>query len=504
MQKMEFKVNDMIIENMNNSNENDRMNGRMNYSPIDSNDKNKLQSGNEQSNDSNQTSTMDYNLNDLTADQVRDADSDIDRVNDSKPSCTEAVMGRRSESEAEYRSEPVVERAENVNYSRNAKANHNKRYLDELSEQNVVFSNRAFNAIISETYAKHPVETGGILLGHVLDNGFWIVTEVIPPGKNSVNEYAFFEYDADFVNYLANRVAQQYELPPRVLGLWHRHPGNMDTFSSTDDQTNFAFSHANRPFGAISGLVNIDPDLRLTLYHVMINDRSRVQYQKMNFEVGDVLIPDEFVKLKFSKSDKKPSMQDDVTADAPVRNPEPALDSTAQTQPTQKSNKVIVVIWEAILMFLLTVNILITGIDHYAFKSRFVPGMAAEKSSNQKAIPTIYSASAEAEERNASVTATSGFNVSDGLPTDGRFSPTEAYRSTPQESFVDEITADDNIRSGSPGVLNYNVGQPISAAPEANDGSLNKTDFTNSGDVQTPLAPPIQSGTPNNVLPPQD
>ena len=45
----------------------------------------------------------------------------------------------------------------------------------------VVFSQRAFNAIVTETIDKHPIETGGILLGYVLDNGAWIVVENIPP-----------------------------------------------------------------------------------------------------------------------------------------------------------------------------------------------------------------------------------------------------------------------------------------------------------------------------------
>ena len=52
--------------------------------------------------------------------------------------------------------------------------------------QLVVFSNKAYNAIIIESFDKDPVETGGILLGHVLDNGVWIVMEVLPAGINSI------------------------------------------------------------------------------------------------------------------------------------------------------------------------------------------------------------------------------------------------------------------------------------------------------------------------------
>lgn len=37
--------------------------------------------------------------------------------------------------------------------------------------QMVIFSDKAYNAIIRESFEKDPVETGGILLGHALDNG---------------------------------------------------------------------------------------------------------------------------------------------------------------------------------------------------------------------------------------------------------------------------------------------------------------------------------------------
>ena len=39
------------------------------------------------------------------------------------------------------------------------------------NEPYVVFSQRAFNSIVTETIHKNPVETGGILIGYVLDNG---------------------------------------------------------------------------------------------------------------------------------------------------------------------------------------------------------------------------------------------------------------------------------------------------------------------------------------------
>jgi len=160
----------------------------------------------------------------------------------------------------------------------------------------IVFSDRAYNAIIDETFRKHPLETGGILLGHVLDGGAWIVMEVLPPGPNAVHQTAFFEYDEKFVNYLANSVASKYEIPLFTLGLWHRHPGNYDKFSSVDDGTNLKFAKLSK-VGAISGLVNVDPEFRFQIWHVS----DPLHYEAVNFEVGDDMIPKQYFVLKHMK-----------------------------------------------------------------------------------------------------------------------------------------------------------------------------------------------------------
>ena len=171
----------------------------------------------------------------------------------------------------------------------------------------VVFSDKAYNAIIRETFEWDPVETGGILLGHILDNGCWIVMEVLPPGysegregDNVHHEMGYFEYNQRFVNYLANSVATQYKIPLELLGLWHRHPGSMDYFSSTDDGTNKTFASQN-PNGAISGLVNVDPKLRMTMYYIRHNDTGigRPNYLIVAVEVGSELIPEEYLELRY-------------------------------------------------------------------------------------------------------------------------------------------------------------------------------------------------------------
>ncbi len=166
--------------------------------------------------------------------------------------------------------------------------------------QCVIFSEEAYNAIITETFKKDPYETGGILLGHILDNGNWIVMEVLPPGPRSIFQYAYFEYDEQFVNYVAQNESKKYEQELQLLGLWHRHPGSMDTFSGTDDGTNRTFAGLH-PKGAISGLVNIDPRFRFTMYHVS----NPLRYSKVDIAVGNDLIPEKYFKWKYYDEDKE-------------------------------------------------------------------------------------------------------------------------------------------------------------------------------------------------------
>ncbi len=168
--------------------------------------------------------------------------------------------------------------------------------------QTVVFTQRAFNAIVTETISKHPIETGGIFLGYILDNGTWIVVENIAPGFKSTHQAAYFEYDKDFVTYLANVIANQYKGNLRILGLWHRHPGDFDKFSSTDDETNRNYANDSE-HGAISALVNCDPKFRLSMFHVSQNG----EYHDAEWFVdeGD-LIPQELLELYYTDVDNLP------------------------------------------------------------------------------------------------------------------------------------------------------------------------------------------------------
>lgn len=155
----------------------------------------------------------------------------------------------------------------------------------------VIFSNRAYIALLSETQEKITTETGGIFLGFY-ENNTWYIVESIDPGPNSIFEVAYFEYDQKYVNHLINKIARLYKKNLSLLGLWHRHPGSFDIFSNTDDGTNRTYAQL-APQGAISALVNIDPTFRLTVYHVPKN----LRYEKIPYQVGDQYFPNDVLSL---------------------------------------------------------------------------------------------------------------------------------------------------------------------------------------------------------------
>ena len=125
-----------------------------------------------------------------------------------------------------------------------------------------------------------------------------------------------------FVN-MANVVANQYQKQISVLGLWHRHPSSFDQFSHTDDETNRKFAMGT-PCGAISGLVNCDPQLRLTMYHV---DKD-VNYTQIDWVVDDgSIIPEEYLKLRYETAENLPSP--DLIINQQTDNPQMPLSENA-------------------------------------------------------------------------------------------------------------------------------------------------------------------------------
>jgi len=175
----------------------------------------------------------------------------------------------------------------------------------------VYLSDSAYRDIVLET-AEHPtIETGGILIGAAVE-GAWYVVEVLDPGPRTVRSAAYFEYNHTYATHLANKVARRYQATLRLLGLWHRHPGSLDVFSSVDDDTHVEYLELLRG-SFVSMLVNVDPDFRMTFYRVDAGGR-RPRYSRLEFEVGDGRFPATLLQRKdageVARSLRRPSLRD--------------------------------------------------------------------------------------------------------------------------------------------------------------------------------------------------
>jgi proteasome lid subunit RPN8/RPN11 len=150
----------------------------------------------------------------------------------------------------------------------------------------VLLSGQALSDILHETAEHFATETGGVLLGAVEGNR-WYVAEVLDPGPGATLTHSYFEYNHNYLTHLANKTARRYKTPLRLLGLWHRHPGSLDRFSGTDDRTNTLYvERCGGP--VVSGLVNLDPDFRLTFYQVTF---PPLHYTPVAYRVGDAFFP---------------------------------------------------------------------------------------------------------------------------------------------------------------------------------------------------------------------
>ncbi len=149
----------------------------------------------------------------------------------------------------------------------------------------VVLSNRAYIQIFNESQSRIQTETGGLLLGH-FDEGVWYVVEASDPGINAKFYNAYHEGDDVYENHVCGVISRTYKHPLVFLGMWHRHPGSLDSFSGTDDRTNYKYA-GSAGNGCISAIINYDPDFRITFYYVEQAPNHQVYYTKVDIEVGD-------------------------------------------------------------------------------------------------------------------------------------------------------------------------------------------------------------------------
>lgn len=147
----------------------------------------------------------------------------------------------------------------------------------------IVISDRAYASIIAEALSRDPDETGGILLG-IIDKGTWYVVEATDPGLSTFHNRVHHEMDEKYHNHIYPVISRLYEKDLCLLGLWHRHPGALNTFSSDDNRTNASYSEAIGN-GTLSFLLNFVPDAQLSCYY--LDDKGTGSYFRPEVKIGD-------------------------------------------------------------------------------------------------------------------------------------------------------------------------------------------------------------------------
>lgn len=147
----------------------------------------------------------------------------------------------------------------------------------------IVISDRAYTSIIAEALSRDPDETGGILLG-IIDKDTWYVVEATDPGLSTFHNRVHHEMDEKYHNHIYPVISRLYEKDLCLLGLWHRHPGTLNTFSGDDNRTNRSYSEAIDN-GTLSFLLNFVPDPQLTCYY--LDDKGTGSYYKPEVKIGD-------------------------------------------------------------------------------------------------------------------------------------------------------------------------------------------------------------------------
>lgn len=147
----------------------------------------------------------------------------------------------------------------------------------------IVISDRAYTSIVAEALSRDPDETGGILLG-IIDKNTWYVVEATDPGLSTFHNRVHHEMDDKYHNHVYPVISRLYEKDLCLLGLWHRHPGMLNKFSNDDNRTNASYSEAIGK-GTLSFLLNFVPNAQITCYY--LDSMGTGSYYRPEVRIGD-------------------------------------------------------------------------------------------------------------------------------------------------------------------------------------------------------------------------
>lgn len=102
----------------------------------------------------------------------------------------------------------------------------------------------ALNSISKEVEISKNTETGGILLGKLLQNGDVLITHAIGPGPNSIRKQYEFRKDFDYSVRMLEILYSRYSVD--FLGDWHKHPTGCVNYSNRDHKSMIRIATINK------------------------------------------------------------------------------------------------------------------------------------------------------------------------------------------------------------------------------------------------------------------
>lgn len=141
----------------------------------------------------------------------------------------------------------------------------------------VVLSKKAYCQIRdSVTTAKNDFEVGGVLLGYKMFKRYSIVAVTIPT-ETAEKSKVSFTLDGDWHTDRALELMQMFRHKPSILGIWHSHICDGDTFSEQDRRSNKQLAISFN--GVLSMIVMLTmplQDLSMTAYFISPNGKERL------------------------------------------------------------------------------------------------------------------------------------------------------------------------------------------------------------------------------------
>ncbi len=98
----------------------------------------------------------------------------------------------------------------------------------------LILTKKAYRSIVKECLSHPQAETGGILIGRIMD-GFAIAPFAIGSGPKAKRSWARFSPDTNWQQRKLDKLSKKYRL--NYLGSYHKHPGNLREPSRWDTQT---------------------------------------------------------------------------------------------------------------------------------------------------------------------------------------------------------------------------------------------------------------------------